>query len=142
MPSSSAEWIRWARTSTIFAFVCVVSVTIPAWDPVSEIASCPRSSIAISASAQEMRSPTEISMSIARGFGRAEIRWARATSSSVVSPIAERTATTRAPRSFAETILRATACSRAGSPTEVPPNLRTSVPSRPASSPETPGTTS
>jgi hypothetical protein len=37
-----------------------------------------------------MRSPTEISMSIARGFGRSEIRWARSTRSSVVSPIAER----------------------------------------------------
>ena len=65
--------MRCARTSTIFAFVCVVSVTIPACEPVSEIASWPRSSIAISASAHEMRSPTEISMSIARGFGRSEI---------------------------------------------------------------------
>jgi hypothetical protein len=32
-PSSSASWIRWARTSTIFAFVCVVSVTIPPASP-------------------------------------------------------------------------------------------------------------
>ena len=53
-----------------------------------------------------MRSPTEISMSIARGFGCSEIRCASATSSSVVSPIAESTATTRPPSSFAETIRR------------------------------------
>ena len=69
---SSASWIRRARTSTIFALPWTVSVTIPACEPVSEIASAPRSWIAIAASAQEMRSPTEISMSSSRGFGRAE----------------------------------------------------------------------
>ena len=37
---SSASWIRRARTSTIFALPCDVSVTIPACEPVSEIASC------------------------------------------------------------------------------------------------------
>ncbi len=134
--------MRCARTSTIFAFVCVSSVTIPACEPVSEIASWPRSSIAISASAHEMRSPTEISMSIARGFGRGEIWCARSTSSSVVSPIAERTATTRPPASFADTIRFATFVSRSGFPTEVPPNFITSVPTRPDSSRAMPGTTS
>ena len=141
-PSSSAAWIRCARTSTIFAFVCVVSVTIPACEPVSETAWWPRSSIAISASAHEMRSPTEISMSIARGFGRSEIRWARSTSSSVVSPIAESTATTRPPSSFAATIRRATFSSRSGLPTDVPPNFITSVPTRRASSRAMSGTAS
>ena len=48
-------------------------VTIPACEPVNEIASWPRSWIAIAASAQEIRSPTEISMSSSRGFGRGEI---------------------------------------------------------------------
>ena len=51
--------MRWARTSRIFAFVCDVSVTIPACEPVSEMTSCPRSLIAIAHSAQEMRSPVE-----------------------------------------------------------------------------------
>ena len=61
--------MRRARTSTIFAFVCVVSVTIPACEPVSEIASWPRSWIAIAASAHVIRSPTETSMSSSRGTG-------------------------------------------------------------------------
>jgi hypothetical protein len=69
---SSASWMRRARTSTILARPWTVSVTIPACEPVSEIASAPRSWIAIAASAQEMRSPTEISMSSSRGFGLAE----------------------------------------------------------------------
>ena len=69
---SSASWMRRARTSTIFAWPCTVSVTIPACEPVSEIASAPRSWIAIAASAHEIRSPTEISMSSSRGFGRGE----------------------------------------------------------------------
>ncbi len=46
-----------------------MSVTIPACEPVSEIASWPRSWIAIAASAQDTRSPTEISMSTSRGAG-------------------------------------------------------------------------
>jgi hypothetical protein len=36
--SSSAVLIRSARTSMIRALVCEESVTIPAWEPVSEIA--------------------------------------------------------------------------------------------------------
>jgi hypothetical protein len=64
--------------------------------------------------AQEMRSPTEISMSSARGFGRSETCCARSISSSGVSPIAESTPTTRLPASRAPTILSATAFSRAG----------------------------
>src|SRR5436190_237017 len=48
---SSASWIRRARTSTILALPWTVSVTIPAWLPVSEIASWPRSWIAIAAGA-------------------------------------------------------------------------------------------
>ena len=58
-----------ARTSTIFAFVCVPSVTMPACEPVNETASWPRSWIAIAQSAFEMRSPVETSMSYSRGCG-------------------------------------------------------------------------
>src|SRR6266566_5070172 len=47
LPASSASLILVARTSAIFALPWTVSVTMPAWDPVSEIASCPRSWTAI-----------------------------------------------------------------------------------------------
>src|SRR3954470_9404532 len=127
-PWSSASWIRRARTSTIFARPCTVSVTIPACEPVRLIASAPRSWIAIAASAQEMRSPTEISMSSSRGFGLAQTSSASPTRSSVESPIAESTATTRLPSRLASTSRRATSLILAGSATEVPPNFITSVP--------------
>ena len=122
--------------STIFALPCAVSVTIPACEPVSEIASCPRSWIAIAQSEHEIRSPTEISMSSSRALGRREISCASRTSSSVVSPIAESTATTRLPASRAATRRFATAFSRSTSPTEVPPNFMTTVPARVAVSSE------
>ena len=54
----------------IRALVWEESVTIPAWEPVSEIASWPMSWIAIAQSAQEIRSPVESSMSISRATGR------------------------------------------------------------------------
>ena len=91
----------------IRAFVCEESVTIPACEPVSEIARWPRSLIAIAQSAQEIRSPTESSMSISRGSGRSETSPAIATSSSVVLPRAESTATTCWPLSRAATMRRA-----------------------------------
>src|SRR6266516_2894703 len=122
--------MRRARTSTILARPWTVSVTIPACEPVSEIASAPRSWIAIAASAHEIRSPTEISMSSSRGFGLRETSYARRTRSSVVSPIAESTATTRLPASRAATIRRATSLIFCGSATDVPPNFITSVPVR------------
>ena len=89
--------MRSARTSRIRAFVWEVSVTIPACEPVSEIARWPRSLIAIAHSAHEMRSPVESSMSISRGSGEAETSSAIEISSSVVFPRAESTATTRWP---------------------------------------------
>src|SRR5947207_1914774 len=107
----------------------MVSVTLPACEPVSEIASAPRSWIAIAASAHEIRSPTEISMSSSRGFGCGETSYARRTRSSVESPIAESTATTRLPAARASTSRRATSLILPGSATEVPPNFITSVPS-------------
>src|SRR5258705_272515 len=89
--------MRVARTSTIFAFVCELSVTMPACDPVSETASWPRSWITIAQSAFEIRSPVETSMSYSRGLGLGETSKASRISSSVVWPIAESTATTFAP---------------------------------------------
>ena len=53
-PSSSASRMRSARTSRMRALVCEVSVTMPACEPVSEIASWPRSLITIAASAHEI----------------------------------------------------------------------------------------
>ena len=119
--------MRSARTSRMRAFVCEVSVTMPACEPVSEIASWPRSLITIAASAHEMRSPVESSMSISRGCGRSETSCAIATSSSVVFPRAERTATTSLPASFAATIRPAARLMRSASATEVPPNFMTTV---------------
>ena len=96
--------MRSARTSRMRAFVCEVSVTIPACEPVSEIARWPRSLIAIAHSAQEIRSPVESSMSISRGSGVVETSSAAAISSSVVLPRADRTATTCCPCSRALTM--------------------------------------
>jgi len=79
-----AARIRSARTSRMRAFVCDVSVTMPAWDPVSEIARCPRSLIAIAHSAQDWRSPVDRSMSISRGRAFGEISIASAMRKSVV----------------------------------------------------------
>ena len=107
--------------------VCEVSVTMPAWEPVSEIASWPRSLITIAASAHEMRSPVESSMSISRGWGRSDTSSAIATSSSVVFPRAESTATTRLPSSAACTMRPAARLMRSASATEVPPNFITTV---------------
>jgi hypothetical protein len=109
------------------ALVCEASVTMPAWEPVSETASWPRSLMTIEASAHEIRSPVESSMSISRGCGRDETSCAIATSSSVVFPRAERTATTLSPCSRARTMRPAARRMRSASATEVPPNFITTV---------------
>src|SRR4051794_9616098 len=100
---------------------------MPACEPVSEIASWPRSLITIAASAHDTRSPVESSMSISRGCGRSETSWAIATSSSVVLPRADSTAATRWPASLLSTIRRAARLMRSASATEVPPNFITTV---------------
>ena len=109
------------------ALVCEVSVTMPACEPVNEIASRPRSLMTMAASAQEIRSPVDSSMSISRGCGRGETSCAIATSSSVVLPRAESTATTRFPSSAACTIRPAARLMRLASATDVPPNFMTTV---------------
>ena len=126
----------------IRALVWEESVTIPAWDPVSEIASWPMSWIAIAQSAQEIRSPVESSMSISRATGRSEISSAWLTSSSVVLPRAESTATTRLPASRAATIRPAARLICSAPATEVPPNFITTMsdPSPLISAPEDSGT--
>jgi len=110
------------------ALVWEVSVTMPACEPVSEIARWPRSWMAIAHSAQEMLSPVESSMSSSRGSGRGETSSAMARSSSVVEPRADSTATTAVPASR----LAATRCAarlmRSASATDVPPNFMTTVP--------------
>ncbi len=111
----------------IRAFVCEESVTIPACEPVSDIAEWPMSWIAIAHSAHEIRSPVESSMSISRSSGRGEISYAASTSSSVVLPRAERTATTCLPPSRAATIRRAARLMSSASATDVPPNFITTV---------------
>jgi hypothetical protein len=126
--SSSAARMRSARTSRMRALVWLVSVTMPACEPVSEIALCPRSLIAIAHSAHEMRSPVESSMSISRGSGVVETSSAIEISSSVVLPRADSTATTRWPCSRAATMRRAARLMRSASATDVPPNFMTTVP--------------
>src|SRR4051794_24392571 len=110
------------------ALVWLVSVTMPACEPVSEIALWPRSLMAIAHSAHDMRSPVESSMSISRGSGVVETSSAIWISSSVVLPRAESTATTRWPLSRAATIRRAARLRRSASATDVPPNFITTVP--------------
>src|SRR6266404_5950325 len=90
-----------------------------------------------------MRSPTETSMSYSRACGFGEISYASRMRSSVESPIAERTPTTRKPDSRAATRRRATSLIFSVSPTDVPPNFMT-MRSRPraAASAATSGTAS
>jgi hypothetical protein len=110
------------------AFVCDVSVTIPACDPVREIARCPRSLIAIAHRAQDWRSPVDSSMSISRGSGLGEISSASEMRKSVVLPRALSTATTRLPDSRLATMRAAARFRRSASATDVPPNFMTTVP--------------
>ena len=79
--------------------------------------------MAMESNAIEMRSPTDRSMSSSR-FGGSSLIWrARDKSSSVVSPMAETTATTPYPWSRVSTILRATVLSLSTVATEDPPNF-------------------
>ena len=121
--------MRSARTSRMRAFVCEVSVTMPACEPVSEIARWPRSLIAIAHSAQEMRSPVDSSMSISRGSGVGETSSAIEISSSVVLPRADSTRDDAvALLAGARRSARAARLMRSASATEVPPNFMTTVP--------------
>src|SRR3954470_21585617 len=84
----------------------------------------------IAASAHEMRSPVESSMSISRGSGRSETSLAMRMRSSVVFPRADSTATTRFPCSARAAIRSAARLMRSASATDVPPNFITTVSAR------------
>ena len=96
-PLSSASRIRPGVTSMIRALPCTLSVITPACEPVNERASTPSSWIAIASSAMLIRSPAVSSMSSSRPGGSGVTCWARSSSSSVVSPIADTTTTTSLP---------------------------------------------
>src|SRR2546423_5484781 len=81
----------------------------------------------MAASAHEIRSPVESSMSISRGSGRSETSLAIRIRSSVVFPRADRTATTRLPFWARAAIRSAARLIRSASATEVPPNFITTV---------------
>ena len=110
------------------AFVCDVSVTIPACEPVSEIARWPRSLIAIAHSAHEIRSPVESSMSISRASGVGE------TSSADGDQLVGRLPARREHGDDPLALLArlddplAARLMRSASATEVPPNFITTVP--------------
>ena len=120
-PPSSAVAIRPGVTSIMRALPCVESVMTPACDPVNDWASRPRLAIAIASSAIEIRSPAVSSMSSSRPGGSGLTWFARSMSSSVESPIAETTTTTRSPALRAETIRCATRLMPSASATDEPP---------------------
>ena len=76
----------------------------PAWEPVNERASWPRLAIAMASSAIEIRSPEVSSMSSSRPGGSGLTCWARSSSSSVVSPMADTTTQTSLPALRVSTI--------------------------------------
>ncbi len=118
--------MRSARTSTILAFRCVVSVTMPACEPVNDTAGWPWSRIAMHSSDIEIRSPAVSSMSISRAAGTCETPCASCSRSSVVLPIADTTTTTSSPWRRVRTMCSATALMRSASATDVPPYFWTS----------------
>ena len=114
-------------------------MTFPTCGPVNEIARRPAAWIAMASSAMETCSPVASSISISRSGGSGSIWVASSTSSSVKSPIAETTATTRLPASAAVTIRLATARMRSGVPTDVPPYFWTMIAMRAFQAPGGPG---
>src|SRR6185312_1487437 len=120
-PASSAPLIRPGVTSMMRARPWEESVITPACDPVNERASCPRLAIAMATRAIDIRSPAVSSMSISRPGGIGLTCWARSSSSSVVSPMADTTTHTSLPALRVSTILRATRLMLSASANEDPP---------------------
>ena len=108
------------------------SVRMPACMPLRLIASRPSSCSAIESSVEETASPVENSMSSSRGRGLLVTSFASSISRSVVSPIAETTATTRSPSPARSAMRLATCVMRPASATELPPYFWTT--SAPAAS--------
>ncbi len=96
---------------------------MPAWLPVNERASYPMLLIDMARSAIEMRSPAVSSMSSSRGAGIGVTSWARSTSSSVVSPIADTATTTSLPALRVSTMRLATRLMLSAFATDEPPNF-------------------
>src|SRR5438132_10322861 len=100
---------------------------MPDWLPVKLMASSPSSRIAIDRSAMAIRSPADSNMSSSRRSGLAETCFARARSSSVVSPMADTTTTTSWPLRLVLTTRSATCRMRATSATLEPPYFCTTI---------------
>ena len=127
-PASSASRMRSARTSRMRAFVWEVSVTIPACEPVREMARCPRSLMAIAHSAHETRSPVERSMSISRGSGfGGDLERVGDQPVGLLAARARARRRRRSPASCFSTIRSAARLRRSASATDVPPNFITTV---------------
>ena len=108
--------MRWMR-----ALPYIVSVYIPAWDPLRLTASQPKVRKAMVSSVLDTISPVESNRSNSLGSGFSETVRANLISSSVVLPMAETTATTLTPRRLAPAMRRATPRILSTSATEVPP---------------------
>ena len=94
---------------------------MPACPPDRLIASTPMACSAMTISALDCVSPVLSSTSISRASGCSVIWCASAISASVVSPIADTTATTRSPACTRRLMRAATFLMRAASATELPP---------------------
>src|SRR5688500_1798186 len=112
------------------ALVWASLVTMPDWDPVKLTAGMPRAFRAMERSAIEMRSPAERSMSSSRRAGLSLTCLARASSSSVVSPMADTTTTTSLPAALAAATRSATFWIFWTSATDEPPYFWTMIGTR------------
>ena len=116
---------RSGLTSVMCALPWMLSVMRPAALPVNVRGSWPRSARAIANRAEDTSSPMLSRASRSTGSGRVETSAARSQSSSVVSPMADTTATTRYP--FARVLAIRSAARRipAASARDEPPNFCT-----------------
>src|SRR5262245_61581386 len=96
-PSSRARRTRSAAIRVMRALVWARSVRRPTWSPVKDRALKPRVWRAMASGAMVTCPPVASSLSISRSPGTGAMRWARATSSSVVFPMADTTTTSRCP---------------------------------------------
>src|SRR3954454_15042236 len=125
LPPASSARTRRGSIPAIRARPYVPSVVMPAWGPVRLMAWTPIACRAIDTSVALWCSPVASSMSSSRGSGSSVIPAASPSSSSVVSPIADTTATRALPRDRSRAIRRATRLIRSAPATEEPPNFWT-----------------
>src|SRR5688572_16682525 len=115
------------RTSVILARLNSRLVWMPAWLAVSEMPPRPSAWSVIAIRLAETCSPVESSESSSRSCGSGERARARLRSSSVLSPIAETTTTTRWPSSSAVQIRPAALRIRSALASEEPPYFWTRI---------------